>query len=135
MTLRPVGQDREQPLDVALVADKVIVNDENQSAPSDPQERVQLGQHLLIALRAWDAAIDLDDVAELALKGTAARVLDRHRAVASEVGEMEVRYGRRGERRPLGGLVDAFRDAALEVANELRQSRLCLSEENVVSLW
>src|SRR5215510_14920006 len=134
MTLRPVGQDRKQSLDVALVADKVIINDENQPAPSDPQERVQLGQHLLIALRAWDAAIDLYDVAELALKGTAARVLDRHRAVESEVGEMEVRYGRRGERRPLGGLVYMFRDAALEVANELRQGRLRLAEEDVIGL-
>src|SRR5262247_1909238 len=111
MTLRPVGQGREQSLDVALVADKVIVNDENSPAPADPQERVQLGHHLLIALRARDAAIDLYDVAELALKGAAARVLDRHRAVASDVGEVEVRYWRRGERRPLGGLVDAFRGA------------------------
>src|SRR5262245_24158616 len=90
VTLRPLGQDREQPLDVALVADKVIVNDENRPAPADPKERVQLSQHLLIALRAGGAAIDLDDVAELALEGTAARVLDRHRAVASEVGEMEI---------------------------------------------
>src|SRR5215510_8193254 len=113
MTLRPVGQDREQPLDVTLVADKVIVNDENQSAPADPQERVQLGQHLLIALRAWDATIDLDDVAELALEWAAARVLDRHRAVASDVGQIEVWYGRRGERRSLSGLVDTFRGAAL----------------------
>src|SRR5262245_18068222 len=135
MTLRPVGQDREQSLDVALVADKVIVNDENRPATADPQERVQFGQHLLIALRAWDEAIDLDDVAKLALKGTAARVLDGHRAVASEVGEMEVRYGRRGERRPLGGLIDAFRDAALNVANELRQGRLGLADEDVIGLW
>src|SRR5262249_21220727 len=134
VTLRPVGQGREQSLDVALVANKVIVNDENRPAPADPQQRVQLGQRLLIALRAGDAAIDLDDVAELALKGTAARVLDRHRAVASEVCNMKVRYGRRGERRPLGGLVDAFRDAALEVANELRQGRLRLAEEDVIDL-
>ena len=134
MALRPVGQDREQSLDVALVADEVVVHDEDHPAPADPQERVQLGQHLLIALRARDAAIDLDDVAELALEGAAARVLDRHRAVASEVGELEVGDGRRGERRPLGGLVDAFGVAALEVANELRQGRLGLAEEDVIGL-
>src|SRR5262249_14180789 len=34
VTLRPVGQDREQSLDVALVADKVIINDENRPAPA-----------------------------------------------------------------------------------------------------
>jgi hypothetical protein len=82
----PVGQCRQQFLDVALVAYKVIVDDENHPTPAQAEKRIQLGQHLLVALRAWDTAIDLDDVAELALKGTAARVLDRHRAVASEVG-------------------------------------------------
>src|SRR5262249_61882710 len=95
---------------------------------------VHRGQHLLIAMRAGDAALDLDDVAELALGGTAARVLDRHRAVAPEVGEVEVRDGRSGERRPLGSLVDAFGDAALEVANELRQGGLGLAEEDVIGL-
>src|SRR5262249_21133716 len=134
VTLRPFGQDREQPLDVALIADKVIVNDENRPAPADPKERVQLGQHLLIALRAGGAAIDLDDVAEFALEGTAARVLDRHRAVAFEVGEIEVGDGRGGARRPPSSLVAAFGAAALWVANELRQGRLGLAEEDVIGL-
>src|SRR5262244_158129 len=96
MALRPFGQDGEQPLDIALVADEVVVNDENHPAPAQAEKRIQLGQHLLIAFRAGDAAIDLDDVAELTLKGTATRVLDRHCAVASEVSESEVRNRRRG---------------------------------------
>jgi len=57
-----------------------------------------------------------------------------HRAVASEVGELEVRNRRRRERRALGRLVNAFGAAALKVANELRQGRLGLAEEDVIGL-
>src|SRR5262245_64556543 len=134
VTLRPVCQDREQAFDVALVADKVIINDEYHPAPANPQERIQFGHYLLITLRARNAAIDLDDVAELALKRTAARVLDRHRAIASEVNQLEVGDGRRGECRPLGSLIDALRLPTLEVADELWQGHLGLAEEDMVGL-
>src|SRR4030095_14498634 len=51
-----------------------------------------------------------------------------------EVGEWEVGGGGRGERRPLSSLIDALRLSTLEIANELRQGRLGLAEEDVIGL-
>src|SRR5689334_23465795 len=51
------------------------------------------------------AAVDLDDVAKLARERTAARVLNRHRAVALHVREMKVGHRRGGQWRTLGSLV------------------------------
>src|SRR5215211_7748317 len=76
-------------LDVALVADEVVVHDEDEPAPARRAQRVQLGQHLLVRLRARHAAVYFDDVAELALERAAARILDAHRAVALKLRELE----------------------------------------------
>src|SRR5260370_38012546 len=53
---RPFGQLGHQRADVFLVTDKIVVNDEDLAAPANPQHRVQFGENLLIAIRAWDAA-------------------------------------------------------------------------------
>src|SRR5438105_1116439 len=121
-------------LDMAFVADEVIIHDKNHAAPTKLPERIQLRQHLFITLGARDAAIDFDDVAELALKGTAARELHRHRAIAFEVDEMEVRNRCGGERWPFSRLIDTLGLAALKVAHELRQGRLGLAEEEMIGL-
>src|SRR5207245_10813119 len=91
---RPFGQLRHQRPDVFLVTDRIVVNDEDLTPPANPQQRVQLGDNLLIALRAWDPAVNFYDVAELTIEWTAARVLHRHVAVPAEFGQPEVRNRR-----------------------------------------
>ena len=91
---RPFGQFRDQRSDILFVTYEIVVNDEDLTTPPNPHQRVQLGENLLITLRAWDATIDLDDVAELTIEWTAARVLHGHVAVLLKFGQREIRNGR-----------------------------------------
>src|SRR5256714_11202745 len=132
VALLPGGEVWQQTLDVALVADEVVVNDEDRAAPARRAQRVEFREHLLVGLRARHTPVDFDDVAELATERAAARVLHAHRAVALRVREPEVGRGRQRERRFLGRLVDAPRLSAFEASEELRQRRLGLADEDVV---
>src|ERR1700687_1179827 len=111
----PGGQFRQQSSDILLIADEIIVDDENRSAPAKILQYVELRQHLVVALCAWHTAVDFDDVAKLALKGTAARVLYGHRAVVLHIREVKVRNGRGRKRRALCCLIGLLGLAALEV--------------------
>jgi hypothetical protein len=71
----PLRQRRQEPLQRLLVADHVIVDERDVAAVAGEIERVQLLQHLLIGLGARNAAVELDDVAELAIERAAAREL------------------------------------------------------------
>ena len=64
--LLPLDQRRAAADDVFLVADEIVVDDEERTAPAELFQGVKLGEHLLITLRARHAAVDLDDVAKLA---------------------------------------------------------------------
>src|SRR6266404_8840059 len=81
MSFGPVDQIWEQTFDVALVTDKVIINDEDYPVPTGSEECVQLSDHLLVTLGARNATVNLNDVAELAVEGAAARILQRHKAI------------------------------------------------------
>ena len=89
---------------------------------------------MLIALSARHAAVNLDDVAELARKGTAARILHGHRAVTLKVGKMKVGHRRGRERRALRRLIRSFGLAPGEIRNELRQRCFSLAEKDVVGI-
>src|SRR5712692_1196740 len=112
---RPFGQLRHQQPDVFLVTDKIVVDDEDLTTPANTQQRVQFGENLLIALRAWDPAVNLYDVAELTIEWTAARILYGHVAVLRELGQPEIRNRRQRERRSLWSLVNSFRFATLKI--------------------
>ena len=105
---------------VLFVADEIVVNDKNRTAPAQSLERVEFGDHLLIALGARHAPVDFDDVAKLAREWAAARVLHRHRAVAFEFSQMKVGQRSRRQRRPLGSLISSLGLTAGQVFNELR---------------
>ena len=87
------------------------------SGPRQPRrfQRVKLGEHLLVALRARNASVDLDDVAELARERTAARVLHRHATVFLQIDETEVGNGRERQRRAFRCFVNAFSLAAFKI--------------------
>ena len=90
-----------------VVADEVVIDDEDLVAPARGRgeassSRDELGGRL----RARAAAIDGDDVAELALEGTAARELDRHGGVLVEVEKVEARDWADRHVRLIGDLIE-----------------------------
>src|SRR5207302_8604776 len=91
---RDLGQELGR---LAPVADEVVVDDEDRSAPTELVERVELAQHLRRALHPRVAAVELDDVAELALEGAAARGLHAHRRVPRPLEQIESGWKRAGE--------------------------------------
>ena len=118
----PVGDRGQQPERFLLVADEVVVDQEHRAAPAERVEAVELGDHLLVRLGAWNAAEELGDVAELAVERTAARELQRHRAVGLEVEQLEARHRSGGDRGLALGAVGPRGAAGLPVGEETGRS-------------
>ena len=99
-----------------------------------PAEIVELGNQLLGALHARLAAIDDDDVAELALEWAPARILHGGRRVAVDFQEVEARPG---DRRHVGRLLLLVAgrglDAVGDIVEEARPGRLRLADESHVA--
>ena len=81
MLLLPLCQIGKQQPDVLFVADEIVIDDEECAAPIQIVQSIEFREHLLIAFCSWHASVNLDDVTELARERTAARILNRHRAV------------------------------------------------------
>ena len=77
---------------VSFVADEVVVDKEHTASPTEVVERVELREHLLVALRARHAAKELRDVAELTVERAAAGELGSHRVVGVHVQEVVTRH-------------------------------------------
>ncbi len=88
--LAPRGDGAQQLLRELLVADEIVV-DEEDLGRAEAVALLDLGHHLRHALHARPATVDDDDVAELAIEGAAARELNRHRVVLVDVEEIEAR--------------------------------------------
>src|SRR5258708_850180 len=132
---RPFGQHRHQQSNVFLVTDKIVIDNEDLATPANPQQFVQLGDNLLIALRPRHPAVNFYDVAELTIEGTAARVLHRHVAVLAEFGQGEIRNRRQRKGWPFRSLVHGFRFATLKVFEEPGKRRLDFADENVIGFY
>ena len=57
------------------IADEVVVDEVDMAAIAAVVERLQLGENLIVGLGARYAAVELDDVAELAGERAATRIL------------------------------------------------------------
>ena len=91
----PLDQRRQQVLlERPLVADEIVVHEEDRPAPAEPAEAVQLGDHLRRRLGAGPMAEHRGDVAELAVERAAARELHAHRGVAPQVRQLPQRRRR-----------------------------------------
>ena len=97
-----------------MVADEIVIDDEDLVAPSQLAEVVELRDELRIRLGARFAAVDGDDVAELALKGAAARKLHRHGGVFVEPQQVEARHGAGGHVRLVDDVVEGLRGSLFE---------------------
>jgi hypothetical protein len=70
------------------VADEIVVDEIDRVGHAAFAQLVELGDDLLRRLQARIAAVEAGDVAELALIGTAARILDAAEQIFSRLGEL-----------------------------------------------
>ena len=127
--LHPRHDQLEERLGLLLVANEVVIDDEG-GVEAGPAEIVELGDQLLRLLHPRLAAVDHDDVAELALEWAPARILHGGRRVAIDFQEVEPRPGDRRHVGRLLLLVAGHRlDAVGDVVEEARPSRLRLADE------
>src|SRR3984885_16176017 len=87
--LLPYGQFARERQRLVMVADEIVIDDEDLVAPSQFAQGVELRDELRVRLGAGLAAVDGDDVAELALEGAATRKLHRHGGVFVEAQQIE----------------------------------------------
>ena len=73
------------------VADEVVVDEIDVAAIAGVIERLQLGEDLVLRLGARHAAVQLDDVAELAGERAAARELDADVEILFELEQIVTR--------------------------------------------
>jgi hypothetical protein len=97
--------------EVVFVADEVIVDKKDGTIPAELAEAVEFGGDLGDGFEAWAMAEEGGDVAEIAVEGAAAGILNGHDGIATEIGEFEARNGRVRDVGEAGGGVEAFGDA------------------------
>src|SRR6185295_3881450 len=88
----PLGQVRQKFLYVLFVTDEIVVDNEDRSAPSSVTQCIELGEHLRIALGSRNSSVDFNDVTELTIEWTPARVLNGHRTITLHISEFEIRH-------------------------------------------
>src|SRR4029077_20588005 len=97
MVLVPACKVGEKTLHRLLVADQIVVDEIYVAPVAKLVELVELSEHLLICFGARDAAIEFNDVAELAGEWTSPRVLDADIEVLIELQKVEARDRRLGD--------------------------------------
>src|SRR5581483_8111696 len=80
-----------------LVTDQIVVDEIDVATITKFVERLEFGENLIVRFGTRRAAVQLDDVAELAGKRTAARELHADIEILLEFQEIEARYRRLGD--------------------------------------
>src|SRR5580700_960303 len=86
----PLRYNGQKLLDLALISDEVVVHDENGAAPFARVKQFKFSHHLRRRFHPRLAAIDLDNVAKLAIEWTAAGILDGHGTVIFGIDQIEL---------------------------------------------
>ncbi len=134
--LLPTDQRRQQVLaQPALVADEIVIDKKNRTAPTGCDQGVKFGDYLRSGLCAAAAAELGGDVAELAVEGTTARILHAHRAVVTHVRKFPQRHRRCLQVGETQRTVDALGTARFEIAQEIRQGHLRLVQHKMIDLF
>ena len=103
-------------------------------APAGVVELVELRQHLERLLGARTAAVDFDDVAELAVEGAAARALHGHGAVAAHADQAQIGQRSALQSWPLCALVERTCGSALQIGGKRVDQIFGLADHHVVAL-
>ena len=129
--LLPDDHVAEDFLDRLLVADQVVVDDEDQ-VDARRVDRVELGEDLLAGLDPRAAAERHDDVAKLALKRATARKLQAAEAVVLHLEQVEPRRGHLAHVGLFELLVAILMQPVLPLDQKLGPGVLGLADENHV---
>ena len=117
----PLLQGRQQQFGVALVADEVVIHQEDRAPPAQVVEVLELGDQLLRRLGPGLAAVENDDVAELALERAAPGELHAHGVVGVELQQVKAGHRCGGDVRLL--TVGAEAAAGLSLFDRLDEHR------------
>ena len=128
----PFDDAPKQPLDSCFVADKIVIHDKDRAVVAGPVDRLHLGQELLRQFRANPPAEHFDDVAELAVEGAPAGILQGHRVIDSGVDQVEPRYRRVRDIGLALVAIDLLRATRFEISQEGGKRHLGLIEHEVV---
>ena len=130
--LLPPGYRRQQLQGVPLVADEVVVNQKNRPSPAQAVQRIQLLHDLFRRLGTRHAAVELDDVAKLAVERTSPGELHAHRGVVLDVDEIEPRNRRPGHVRLPRFPIHSLGRPAFQIPKEFREGLLDLVQHEMV---
>ncbi len=86
------------------VADEIVIDEIDRAHDAAFEQLVEFGDDLLRRLQPRIAAIEARNVAELALVGAAARILDAAEEIAGDLGKLIGRDRKPGHVEPVGGL-------------------------------
>src|SRR3974390_3929823 len=100
--LGPVFHGAEDLLGLGLVADEIVVHEVHVASMPQSVEHVEFGDDLLRGLCSWISAVELDDVAELAVERAASGELNSEHKVIVELQQVETGNGAPGHVRLFG---------------------------------
>src|SRR4029077_15980671 len=118
--LLPSHQVRQQFERGLAIADEIVVDEIDRTADATCEQLVEFGGDLLRRLQARIAAIESGDIAEFALIGTSARILDAAEEIALELGKLVGRNRQTGTLETLDGLEDPLPLRAGRIARQMR---------------
>ena len=133
MNVSPDGEFLDELKCVLSIPDEVVIYDEHVAAPAQLPQAIQLGDELSRRFSAHLAAIDRDDVAEIALKRAAARKLHGHGGVFVHAQQFEPWNRATGYVRLVCHPIHALRSAVLKRQGDIGENLLCFAYHHVVS--
>ena len=119
---------------LSLVSDEVIIDKKYTAFPSPRVEALKLGDNVLGVLGPRYAAVQHRDVAEFAVKGAPARILDVHGRVSFHVHKLPERNRRAPHVRPFMGGVEAACLPPVQIIHERLKRDLGLVEHKMVHI-
>jgi hypothetical protein len=114
------------------VTDEIVVHEVHVAPVPQPVECVEFPDDLLRSLLSRLPAIELDDVAELAIERAATRELDTDHEVVLEIQKIEARHRALLQIRFFGGFINSARGSSGKIIEEERHGTFRLSQDEVI---
>ena len=118
--LLPLDQMRQQVKRRLAIADEIVVDEIHRVGDAAFAQFVEFGDDLLRRFQARIAAVEAGDVAELALIGAAARILDAAEEIFFDLGQLVGRNRKLASSHAIGGLQHHLLLGARRIARQTR---------------
>ena len=133
--VHPVGYGGKDLLfQLPFVADEVVVDKEDRSAPPPKMQAVQFSDQLFPRLAPRPSPEQRCDVAELAVKGASPAILDIHGGIIPDLYQVPKRDGSVRQVRPLVIAIEMPCPASTQVHQERREGEFRFTQHQVVHL-